>query len=114
MIRSLFLRNNNVGIFSSLDGIGSETEFTIVCYGSPAAKEELADVAFSGDYDDLKNKPAIPSYTVDNEPTSGSDHLVESGGVHTAIQNAVANRPTTTEMNTAIQNAIGNVIGGSY
>jgi len=46
---------------------------------------ELAEVAKTGDYNDLEGKPSV-----DDSPTSGSDALVKSGGVAAAIASAVA------------------------
>ena len=43
----------------------------------------LADVATTGSYDDLLDKPTIPS--VDADPTSSSTNAVSSGGVYTAL-----------------------------
>ena len=45
----------------------------------------LGEVAFSNDYEDLDNKPEIP--TVDANPASGSSNAVSSGGVFSALQN---------------------------
>ncbi|MBQ6274491.1 MAG: hypothetical protein IJK63_09735 [Oscillospiraceae bacterium] len=46
---------------------------------------ELAEVAKTGNYNDLEGKPSV-----DESPTSGSDALVKSGGVAAAIASAVA------------------------
>lgn len=45
----------------------------------------LADVARSGDYNDLTNKPTIPSLTFDTAPTANSLNPVTSNGIKTAL-----------------------------
>lgn len=45
----------------------------------------LADVATSGSYNDLSNKPTIPTTT--SSVTSGSTAALTSGGAYTALQN---------------------------
>lgn len=53
---------------------------------------------FSGDYNDLINKPPaveIPEFNVDRTPTENSTNLVESGGVYDAIDIKV-NKPINT------------------
>ena len=50
-------------------------------------------VAFTGDYNDLTNKPYIPQSIdlpdIDEAPTENSTNLVESGGVYTALEQRV-------------------------
>lgn len=48
-------------------------------------KQRLSNVAFSGNYSDLSGKP-----TLDSAPTENSANAVTSGGVYTALNNAVA------------------------
>ncbi|MFI3321914.1 MAG: hypothetical protein R3Y50_05260, partial [Rikenellaceae bacterium] len=53
-------------------------------------KPDFADVAISGDYEDLKNRPII-----DDTPTEDSINAVSSGGVYSALQNIEAETVTT-------------------
>jgi hypothetical protein len=51
-----------------------------------AKTNNLADVAFSGDYADLDNAPTIPAaVTVDPAITQGGTNPVEGGAIHTAL-----------------------------
>lgn len=68
----------------------------------------LATVATSGSYNDLSNKPTIPT-TTDNV-TSGSSAALTSGGAYTALQSyattsAIANMQTTTNLVTSVSSA---------
>ena len=48
----------------------------------------LATVATTGSYNDLTNKPTIPS--IDATPTDGSSNVVSSSGVYAALQDILA------------------------
>lgn len=51
-----------------------------------AKTEDLADVATTGSYNDLSNKPTIPTaVTVDSTITQGGTNPVEGGAIHTAL-----------------------------
>jgi hypothetical protein len=51
-----------------------------------AKTDDLADVAISGSYNDLSNKPTIPTaVTVDSTITQGGANPVEGGAIHTAL-----------------------------
>lgn len=71
---------------------------------------------FSGDYDDLTNKPTIP--TVPTNLSSFTDDL-GSSPIHTHSQyltehQSLANYYTKSEVDNAINSAIGTALGGSY
>lgn len=74
----------------------------------------LADVATTGSYNDLLDKPTIPS--VDADPTSGSTNAVSSGGVYAALQgkqNSLTfdTTPTQGSTNPVTSGGIYDVIG---
>lgn len=51
-----------------------------------AKTADLADVATTGSYNDLSNKPTIPTaVTVDSSITQGGTNPVEGGAIHTAL-----------------------------
>lgn len=53
---------------------------------SYATNASLATVAKSGSYNDLSDKPTIPTVPpIDSTPTSGSTNLVTSGGVYSVL-----------------------------
>lgn len=58
----------------------------------------FADVATTGSYNDLLNKPTIPS--VDSNPTSGSTNAVSSGGVASALSGKQATLVSGTNIKT--------------
>ena len=73
---------------------------------------------FSGSYNDLANKPTIPS--VDNAMSASSTNTVQNKVIYSALQNKSdsnhthENMATTGYVDTAISTAIGGAIGGSY
>lgn len=56
---------------------------------STSLEHSLANVAISGDYNDLVNKPVIPTFTVDNNLDSYSSNAVKNSIVTNALNNKV-------------------------
>lgn len=67
-----------------------------------AKTDELADVAISGSYNDLSNKPTIPTaVTVDSSITQGGTNPVEGGAIHTALAQKANASSLAAKANTA-------------
>ena len=64
-----------------------------------ATKAELATVATSGDYNDLSNKPTIP--TNNNQLTNGAGYITSSGSITGSSGSCTGNAATATKLQTA-------------
>lgn len=67
-----------------------------------AKTDELADVANTGSYNDLSDKPTIPTaVTVDSAITQGGTNPVEGGAIHTALAQKANASSLAAKANTA-------------
>lgn len=76
------------------------------------------DSSFTGNYNDLTNKPDLTVYAVKTQVATDisnavSDKVTETQ-MNTAINNATSNKVTESQVNTAITNALKNIQGISY
>lgn len=77
---------DNLNMYAYIDSDFFFLGTTEVDLAGYAKSEDLADVATSGSYNDLSNKPIIPTaVTVDSTITQSGSNPVEGGAIHTAL-----------------------------
>lgn len=88
MVRATYDANEN-GIVDDAEKLGGQLPAYYASAADLAAKADsaaLADVAFSGDYDDLINLPTIPEpVTIDSQITENGQNPVTGGAIYTAL-----------------------------
>ena len=96
-----------------------EGEFYIITDETVDASEVtgLANVATSGNYEDLSNKPTTPTNTSDltNDGSDGTSVYVEANNLKTINSQSVTGSgnitlPTSTDVTNEINNAINNIL----
>lgn len=79
--------------------VGQQGYLTSVAWGDITGKPTLATVATSGSYNDLSDKPTIP--TDNNQLANGAGYQTASD-----VSTTLSSYSTTSDMNTAISTAI--------
>lgn len=92
----------NLNMYAYINNVFTFLGTTEVNLDGYAKSENLADVAFSGDYGDLNNPPTIPAaVTVDPSITQNSSNPVESAAIHAALAQKANSSTVAAKANTA-------------